>query len=103
MSKEKGTTTLRLSEERLKFIRAIAGYENRTLSDIFEELASEYIERHSEALTLLHIPGFAQECREGLEEIKSGGGKTLVELDHQGLFKGRKLPAKTRFAAKKAG
>ena len=29
----KGTTTLRLPEERLKVIRAIAGYENRSLTD----------------------------------------------------------------------
>ena len=34
----KGTTTLRLPEERLKVIRAIAGYENRSLTDIYTEL-----------------------------------------------------------------
>ncbi len=77
----KGTTTLRLPKDRLKLIRAIAGYENRSLSDIFTELTDEYIERHRETLELLHIPGFVEECREGLEAIKGGGGKTLDELD----------------------
>jgi hypothetical protein len=101
MTKEKSATTLRLSEERLKHIRAIAGYENRTLSTIFEEMAGEYIERHSETLALLGIPGFVQECREGLAEIKSGKGKFLIELDNQGLFESRKLYSKARPKAKK--
>ncbi len=74
-------TTLRLPEEKLKLIRAIAGYENRHLSDIFLELSEEYIERHRETLEFLNIPGFAKECLDGLEEIKKGGGKTLIELD----------------------
>lgn len=75
------STTLRLPEEKLKLIRAIAGYENRHLSDIFSELSDEYIERHRETLEFLNIPGFVKECYDGFEEIKSGGGKTLVELD----------------------
>jgi predicted DNA-binding protein len=73
-------TTLRLPEERLRLLKAIAGYEDRTLTKIFDELAEEYIERHRETLELLRIPGFLEECREGLEEIKSGGGKPLDEL-----------------------
>ncbi len=77
----KGTTTLRLPEDRLKLIRAIAGYENKSLSDIFTELTDEYIARHKETLDLLSIPGFLEECREGLEEIKKGAGKALDELD----------------------
>jgi hypothetical protein len=77
----KGATTLRLPEDRLKVIRAIAGYENRSLTDIYTELTDEYIERHRETLELLNIPGFAEECKQGLEEIKAGGGKNLVELD----------------------
>ncbi len=32
-------------------------------------------------LELLSIPNFLEECREGLEEIKKGGGKELSELD----------------------
>lgn len=74
-------TTLRLPEDKLKLIRAIAGYENRPLSDIFSELADEYIERSRETLAFLNIPGFAKECKKGLDEIKKGGGKTLIELD----------------------
>ena len=56
-------TTLRLPEKKLKLIRAIAGYENRPLSKIFEELADEYIDRHRETLELLRIPGFVEECQ----------------------------------------
>ncbi len=73
----KGTTTLRLPEERLKVIRAIAGYENRSLTDIYTELTDEYIARHKETLELLQIPGFLEECKKGLEEIKTGKGKKL--------------------------
>jgi hypothetical protein len=76
----KGTTTLRLPEERLKVIRAIAGYENRSLTDIYTELTDEYIARHRETLELLRIPGFLEECKKGLEEIKSGKGKKLSAL-----------------------
>lgn len=78
----KGATTLRLPEDRLKVIRAIAGYENRSLSDIYTELTDEYIARHKETLELLNIPGFLEECRQGLEEIKAGRGKTLSDLDN---------------------
>lgn len=73
----KATTTLRLPESHLKLIRAIAGYENRSLTDIFTELSEEYIRRHKETIELLKIPNFLEECEEGLEEIKSGGGRTL--------------------------
>jgi hypothetical protein len=76
----KGTTTLRLSEDRLRLIRAIAGYENKKLTDIFTDMADEFIERHRESLELIGIPGFADECRRGLEEIKAGKGKALGEL-----------------------
>ncbi|WP_038065679.1 hypothetical protein [Thermodesulfovibrio thiophilus] len=78
---KKGATTLRLPEDRLRIIRAIAGYENRTLVDIFTELTDEYIERHRETMELLAIPGFLEECKAGVEEIKGGGGKNLIELD----------------------
>ncbi|MDX9715582.1 MAG: hypothetical protein RBT37_09185 [Dissulfurispiraceae bacterium] len=77
----KGATTLRLPEEKLKMIRAIAGYENRSLAAIYDELTDEYISRHRETLELLSIPGFRQECIEGLAEIKAGAGKGLDELD----------------------
>ncbi len=76
----KGATTLRLPEERLKVIRAIAGYENRSLTDIFTEMTDEYIARHKETLELLSIPGFLDECKEGLEEIRAGKGKKLSAL-----------------------
>ena len=76
----KGTTTLRLPEDRLKVIRAIAGYENRSLTDIYTELTDEYIGRHRETLELLQIPGFLEECKQGLKEIKSGKGKKLSAL-----------------------
>jgi len=76
-----GATTLRLSDEKLRLIRAIAGYENRPLSKIFEELVDEYIERHKETLELIGIPGFVKECKEGLEEIRKGRGKDMNELD----------------------
>ncbi|MFO0751969.1 MAG: hypothetical protein U0411_01420 [Thermodesulfovibrionales bacterium] len=78
---QKGTTTLRLPEERLRMIRAIAGYENRSLADIFEELTEEYIKRHQETMELLKVPGFADECKQGLEDIRAGKGKSLDELD----------------------
>jgi len=76
----KGSTTLRLPEERLKLIRAIAGYENRSLADIYTELTDEYIARHRETLELLQIPDFLKECREGLEEIEAEKGKKLSAL-----------------------
>lgn len=76
----KGTTTLRLPEDRLRLIRAIAGYENMKLTDIFTDMADEFIERHRESLELIGIPGFVDECRHGLEEIKAGKGKALGEL-----------------------
>jgi hypothetical protein len=76
----KGTTTLRLPEQRLKVIRAIAGYENRSLTDIYTELTDEYIARHRETMELLQIPGFLEECKKGMEEIKSGKGKKLSAL-----------------------
>jgi predicted transcriptional regulator len=74
-------TTLRLPEEKLRLIRAIAGYENRPLSRIFEELVDEYIERHRETLELIGIPGSVEECKRGLEEVKKGGGKDISELE----------------------
>jgi hypothetical protein len=77
----KTATTLRLPEEKLRLVRAIAGYENRSLADIFEELAVEYIERHKATLELLNIPGFVEECEEGLKEIAAGGGRDLAQLD----------------------
>ena len=75
----KGATTLRLPEDKLRLVRAIAGYENRSLADIFEELAVEYIERHKETLELIGIPGFIEECKQGRAEIAAGGGKDLVD------------------------
>ena len=81
MKSDKVATTLRLPEEKLRLVRAIAGYENRSLADIFEEMAVEYIERHKETLEFLNIPGFVEECKEGLEEIAAGGGRNLAELD----------------------
>jgi len=76
----KGTTTLRLPEERLRVIRAIAGYENRSLTDIYTELTDEYIARHKETMELLQIPRFLEECKNGLEEIKAGKGKKISAL-----------------------
>ncbi|TDI98170.1 MAG: hypothetical protein E2O67_01425 [Deltaproteobacteria bacterium] len=75
-------TTLRLPDEKLKLIRAIAGYENRPLSKIFEEMADEYIARNRETLELIGIPGFVEQTRQGLEEIRKGGGKLLDDLDN---------------------
>ncbi len=74
-------TTIRLDEEKARLLRALAGYEGRKINDILNELIDEYIERHKETLELLSIPNFLQECKNGLEEIKKGGGKTLNELD----------------------
>ncbi len=74
-------TTLRLDEEKARLLRALAGYERRSINEILNELVDEYIERHKETLELLSIPGFLEECKEGLEEIQRGGGKTLDELD----------------------
>ena len=44
-------------------------------------MADEYISRHRETLSLLGIPGFLKECQEGLEEIKAGRGKKVIELE----------------------
>lgn len=74
-------TTLRLPDEKLKLIRAIAGYENRPLSKIFEEMADEYIARNKETLQLIGIPGFVAETKKGFEEIRKGGGKFIDDLD----------------------
>jgi hypothetical protein len=74
-------TTIRIPDHKLRMIRAIAGYENRSLAAIFSELAEEYIARHKETMELLSIPGLLEESREGLKEIKAGGGKTLDEMD----------------------
>ena len=68
MAKEKSATTLRLSEER-RSIRAIAGY-GTGLSTIFEEMAGEYIERHSETLALL---GYRALSRSAGKVRKSNG------------------------------
>ncbi len=78
---EKIATTLRLDEEKARLLRALAGYEGRRINDILNELVDEYIERHKETLELLSTPNFLKECKEGLEEIKKGGGKSLNELD----------------------
>jgi hypothetical protein len=59
----KTATTIRIPEERIRLIRAIAGYENISLADIFTEMADEYITRHKETLELLKLPGFVEECR----------------------------------------
>ncbi len=75
------TTTVRLSEEKARLLRAIAGYEGKRINDIINELIDEYINRHRETLELISIPNFLEECREGLEEIKRGRGKELSELD----------------------
>ena len=75
-----GATTLRLPDEKLRLIRAIAGYENIPLSKIFEELVDEYVNRHRESLELIGVPGFVEECKKGLEEIKRSGGKDINEL-----------------------
>ncbi|NOR21559.1 MAG: ribbon-helix-helix protein, CopG family [Candidatus Aminicenantes bacterium] len=75
-----GATTLRLPDEKLRLIRAIAGYENRPMSKIFEELLDEYIDRHRESLELIGVPGFVEECKKGLEEIKKGDGKDINEM-----------------------
>jgi len=74
-------TTIRIPENKLRLLKAIAGYENKSLSEIFNQMAEEYINRGQETLELLNIPGFAKECHEGLEEIKAGKGKDLFELD----------------------
>jgi hypothetical protein len=75
------TTTLRLPEQKLKLLKAIAGFEGSSMSKILEQMTDEYILRHRETMDLLSIPGFVQECRSGYEEVKAGGGKRLDELD----------------------
>ncbi|MBF0541930.1 MAG: hypothetical protein HQK91_10840 [Nitrospirae bacterium] len=78
---KKTSTTLELSEDKFRIIKSIAEYENRPLSDIYDYLTDFYIERHNETVELLNNPDFLAECKEGLEEIKSGGGKFLDELE----------------------
>ncbi len=76
-----GVTTLRLPDEKLKILRAISGYENRPLSKIFDELVEEYIGRHKETIEILRTSNIVKECKEGLEEIKSGKGKNFSDLE----------------------
>jgi predicted DNA-binding protein len=76
-----GVTTLRLPDEKLKILRAISGYENRPLSKIFDELVEEYIGRHKETIEILRISNIVKECKEGMEEIKSGKGKNFSDLE----------------------
>ena len=76
-----GATTLRLKDEKLKILRAISGYENRSLSKIFDELIEEYINRHKETVEILKVQNIVYECTEGLDEIKSGKGKDLDDLE----------------------
>ena len=77
----KVTTTLRLADEHLRLLKAIAGYEGRTLAGIFEELADEYIERHRETLELLSKPQWVEVISKGREEVKKGvKGKPLGRL-----------------------
>jgi hypothetical protein len=76
----KRAPTLRLPENKLRVIRAIAGYENRTLANLYEELTDEYIERHKETAELLNISGFLDDVREGSREVRAGGGKDLSKL-----------------------
>ncbi len=71
------TTTIRISKEKLKLLKAIAGYEGESISKIFEEFAEEYISRHMETMELLKIPDFYEECIEGVKEIKKGGGEKI--------------------------
>ena len=73
-------TTVRLPEEKMKLMKAIAGYEGKSLSRIFDGMAEEYISRHMETMELLKIPGFESECLKGLDEIKKGKGRRLNEL-----------------------
>ena len=73
-------TTVRLPEEKLKLIKAIAGYEGKSLSKVFDGMAEEYISRHMETMELLKIPDFHAECVAGLEEIKRGKGRNLSEM-----------------------
>jgi len=61
-------------------MKAIAGYEGKSLSKIFDTMAEEYISRHMETMELLKIPGFDTECLNGLNEIKKGKGRSLNEL-----------------------
>ena len=75
------TTTIRLPEEKLKYLKGIAGYEGKSLSEIFSSLAEEYILRHKETMELLKIPNFYKECIDGVKEIKEGKGKDLDELE----------------------
>jgi len=77
-----GVTTLRLQDEKLKILRAISGYENRPLSKIFDELVEEYIGRHKETMEILRISNIVKDCKEGLEEIKSGKGKSFSDLEN---------------------
>ena len=78
---KKTSTTLNLSEEKFRQIQAIAEYEKKPLNDIYDYLTDYYIERHNETLELLNKPNFLYECKKGLEEIKSGGGKFLDDLE----------------------
>jgi len=43
LAAEGEVTTIRINEEQLRQLRAIAEFENRSLADIFSEMAEEYI------------------------------------------------------------
>ena len=58
LAAEGEVTTIRINEEQLRQLRAIAEFENRSLADIFSEMAEEYLSRHRENLSLLGISRF---------------------------------------------
>jgi hypothetical protein len=76
---KKTSIMLRLPADKRKIIRTIAGEENRFLTDIFDQLADKYVTRHQETLELFSIPGFLQDCKDGIAEIKNDGGGSWKE------------------------
>ena len=65
-------TTLRLPEEKLRLLRALAGFENRPLSTIVEELVDEYLERNRESLEIITNKKYLDSILRGLRDAKEG-------------------------------
>lgn len=65
-------TTLRLPEKKLMLLRALAGFENRPLSTIVEELVDDYIERNKETLEVLTNKKYMDSILRGLKDAEEG-------------------------------
>jgi len=68
------TATIRIPEDKKNILKAISTMENKKLNEVVVELIDEYIERHSETLELLSIPGLYESLKSSSKEFREGKG-----------------------------